>query len=259
MKTPSDVETKSAFNEYVADAEKRLKHDQEHPNDEKQVRPGEDIRVVNGKTVVSGSVAVIAINETLLQRLMSKNPDLSFALQESFPFAGLYADAAPLGPLMELHVPDGASALTPERAAQSIEYRRDAAQKVLSDSDAAESPATRKSYSHDAVAAANLLAAHNFGAEAEAGCRLVSTLWPENPESAGRLADLLSRSGRESEAGQLLGKYALKYPNMPKDLEQMSLTFRRVGSTSPAPPPKIRSSLKGTTSQPFVADATKGC
>ena len=179
----------------------------------------------------------MAINEKLLQTLMSKNPDLSFAFQESFPFKGLYADAAPLGPLMELRVPEGASAFTPKRATQFIDYWRDTSQKVFSDSDSSDSPAALKSYSHDAVAAANLLAAHDYSSAAEEGYRLASKLWPENPESVSALAELLSQRGRETEARKLVESYALKYPNMRKDIEQMSVTFRRVGSTSTSPPP----------------------
>src|SRR5215813_2460423 len=91
---------------------KRLQHDQQFPDEPKQVRPGEDIRMVDGKAQVSGQVAVMDINERLLETLMHKNPDLSFAIQESFPFKDTYADAVPLGPIMELHAADAQSSFT---------------------------------------------------------------------------------------------------------------------------------------------------
>src|SRR5204863_9363372 len=120
--TLTDDDQKRAFQQYTTDAQKRLEHDQQFPDEPKQIRPGENIRMVDGKVEVSGQAAVMAINEKLLQTLMAKNPDLSFALQESFPLKGTYADALPLGPLMELRAQDAKNIFTPERAAQSLDY-----------------------------------------------------------------------------------------------------------------------------------------
>jgi len=72
------------------------------------------------------------------------------------------------------------------------------------------------------VAAANLLAAHNFSAEAEEGYRLATQLYPGNPESVSALAGLLANSGRGSEARQLLDAFALQYPDQLKDLKKLS-------------------------------------
>jgi hypothetical protein len=35
-----------------------------------------------------------------MQTLLQKNPDLSFAMEESFPMSSTYAGAAPLGPIV---------------------------------------------------------------------------------------------------------------------------------------------------------------
>ena len=232
--TPED--SQRAFQEYMADAQKRLEHDQKFPNEPKQVRPGEDIRAVDGKAQVSGQAAVMAINEKLLQTLMAKNPGLSFTLQESFPLKGTYADALPLGPLMELHGQDGQNPFTVERAAQSLDYWRNTAQQILSDPEATGSPDVLKSYSHDAVSAANLLAAHSFYSEAEQAYRLATQLWPGNPESIAGLAELLASGGREDEAGQILEDFARKYPDQRKDLERVRAAWRFVGPAQ-APQP----------------------
>jgi hypothetical protein len=72
MTTLSQDDCQSAFNNYVADAQKRFEHDQQFPDEPKQVRPGEDLKLVDGKFQVSGQVAVMAINEKLLQLLMQK-------------------------------------------------------------------------------------------------------------------------------------------------------------------------------------------
>ncbi len=154
---------------------------------------------------------MMAINERLFQALMQKNPDLSFGLQESFPFQSTYPNAVPLGPLMELGAQD--SSFTAERAAQSLEYWRTTAENVLSDTGNADSPAALKSYSHDSVAAANLLAAHDFNAEAEQAYRIAARLWPGNPESVSGLADILTRTGRADEAQQIVSEFTQKYPD----------------------------------------------
>ena len=99
---------------------------------------------------------------------------------------------------------------------------------MLADPEAASSPDVLKSYSHDTVAAANLLAAHDFTGQAEQAYRLASQLWPENPESVSGLADVLVGTGRESEARQLLEDFARQHPSQEKDLERISASWRLV-------------------------------
>jgi thioredoxin-like negative regulator of GroEL len=70
-----------------------------------------------------------------------------------------------------------------------------------------------QSYSKDAAGAANLLAAHSFTTEAEQAYRLSSQLAPSNLGAVTGLAQILMRTGRAGEAGQLLDAYALNYPD----------------------------------------------
>jgi hypothetical protein len=225
-------DSQRAFADYVSDAQKRLEHDQQFPDEPKQVLPGEDIQVVDGKVQVKGQVAVMAINDRLLQMLMQKNPDMSFAIQQSFPFQDTYADALPLGPLMELNAQNDQNTFTAERAAQSLDYWRNAAQQVLSDVDSSGSETVLRSYSHDASAAANLLAAHNFDSQAEETYRLATQLWPGNPECVGGLANLLAATGREAEAQQLLDNFSKQYPDLRKTLENITAGITIAGARS---------------------------
>lgn len=218
----SSEDSQRAFQEYVADAQKRLEHDQQFPDEPKQVLPGENITMKDGKASVSGMVAVMGINEKLLEVLMQKNPELPFAVQESQPMRGTYANAIPLGPVMELGVPGAQSAFTADQAAQSVDYWRSQAQTVLADPEAAGSETTLRSYSHDVNSTANLLAAHNFTAEAEQAYGLASQLWPGNPEAVEGLAGMLSHTGRATEAQQLLDNFARNYPEQRPAIE----TFR---------------------------------
>jgi len=222
----SEEDSQRAFEEYMTDARKRIEHDQQFPNEPKQVRAGEDISVVDGKVKVGGVVAVMGINERLLQTLVQNNPDLSFAIEQSFPFKSTYPDALPLGPLMELRAQNEQNVFTAERATQSLDFWRNVTQQVLSDPEAASSDSALKSYSHDVDSAADLLAAKNFTVQAEEAYRLGTQLWPGSPESVGRLADLLVAGGRDNEARQLLDDFTRKYPNEQKDLERISGAVR---------------------------------
>jgi hypothetical protein len=218
-------DSQRAFQDYLADAQKRLQHDQQFPGEPKQIRPGEDIRMTDGKVQVSGQVAVMAINEALLRALMEKNPELSFALQESFPLKGTYGEATPLGPIMELGVRDEQNALTRERAAQSIEYWRNTARQLLADPEAAGSSATLKSFAHLAVGQANLFAERNYTAEAEQAYRLAIGLHSAHADATCGLAKLYADSGREAEAMELLNAFARNNPDQRKQVERFRGTL----------------------------------
>jgi tetratricopeptide (TPR) repeat protein len=220
-----------AFKEYTDDAQKRMLHDQQFPDEPKQIRPGEDVRMVDGKVQVSGAVAVMAINENLLRELMARNPELSFALQESYSFNSTYADAAPLGPIMELGVRDEQNALTPGRAAQAIDYWRNTTQELLADPQASQSETALKSFAHLVMAQANLFADRNYPSQAEEAYRLALRLSPAHTDAIIGLANLLSGAGRADEATQLLTDFAGKYPDQNSHLEGVRVSqLRQTGS-----------------------------
>ena len=225
FKTLSQEDSQQAFQEYTADAQKRLQHDLDFPDEPKQVRPGENIKITDGRVQVSGMVAVMSINEKLLQRMMEKNPELSFAMQESFPLRNTYAEALPLGPLMELGAQNAQNQFTSERAAQSVDYWRSIAQTLLADPEAANSTYTLRAYSHDVNSTGNLLASHNFLSEAEAAYRLASQIVPGDPQAVTSLANVLEQTGRATEARRLLEDFARQYPDSAKEMERIHSTF----------------------------------
>ncbi len=212
MATLTPEDNHRAFKEYMDDARKRLAHDQQFPDDPKQVRPGEDIRMVDDRFQVSGQVAVMAINEILLRILMARNPDLSFALEESFPLKSTYPNAAPLGPLMELGVEDVQTALTRQTAAQAVDYWRDNLPHLLSDPAAPADSPDRLTYAKMAAAQAALLAEHQFPAEAEQTYREALQISPASPEATYGLAQLLTTTGHSGEARQLVADFERAHP-----------------------------------------------
>jgi len=200
LSTLTSEDSKRAFDEYVTDAQKRLEHDQQFPDEPKQIRPGEDVRFVDGKVQVSGQIAVMTINEKLFQTLLAKNPEVSFAIEQSYPFKSTYDSATPVGPIMEVRVQDEQYALTRERASQSVDYWRATTEQLLSDSRAADSSDVRMAYSKLASEQGALLLERNYTAEAEQTFRLATEIAPSSPEAVFRFVNLLVGQSRFEEA-----------------------------------------------------------
>jgi len=167
----------------------------------------------------------MAVNERLLQMLLQKNPELSFALEESFPLKSTYAGATLLGPITELRAEDPQSALTAERAAQSIEYWGAVAEQFRINPDESAESVAVKTYSKLAVAQANLFADRNFTAEAEQAYRIASQIYPANVEAATGLAEIFLRSGRAAEATQMLDQFSRDHPHQRRAVEDFRRQF----------------------------------
>jgi hypothetical protein len=223
----SQEDSQRAFSEYVEDARKRFAHDRDFPDEPKQVRPGEGLGEKDGRFSVSGITAVMDINERLLRTMMEKNPDLSFALQESSPMKGTYADAVPLGPIMELGAQDQ-STFTRERAAESAAYWSAIAEQLRANPDEVNGETPLKSYSKLAVGQANLFAERGFNEAAEQTYRTALGMMPSYADATVALAELLQRTGRGDEARVLVEKFARDYPNKVEALKK----FRSSGSVT---------------------------
>ena len=225
--TLSDEDSQRCFQEYLQDAQRRLQSN--------QLKPGEDVRIAENRIQVSGQVAVMAINEKLLQTLLQKNPDLSFALEESFSLKSTYTGAAPLGPIMELRVQDEKNALTPERAAQSLDYWRATTQRLLSDPGTPPDSDPRKAYAQMAMAQANLFADRNCLAEAEQAYRLAHELSPVHTDTVFGLSELLVRTGRADEGNQLLDDFARNNADQQSAVEKFRKTLPKPAAQPPRP------------------------
>jgi tetratricopeptide (TPR) repeat protein len=101
--TPSPAESEKSFKDYLADAQRRLDHDRNFPNEPRQVRPGEDVRIVENRVQVSGQVAVMAINGLLTKVIFDANPDHEFFVEESFPLDWMFPHLSPYGIIMKIN------------------------------------------------------------------------------------------------------------------------------------------------------------
>jgi len=199
LNAPTADDSQRSFSEYLTDAQKRFHHDQDFPDEPKQLRPGEDVRVTENRVQVSGQVAVTAINERLVQILMEKNPGVPFAVEQGFPLVSTYSGATPLGPIMELGTPSQPGILTAERAAEAVDYWRVVAQQ-FADTSATDSLDARNAYAKMASEQGTLLLKRDYATEAEQAFRIANEISPANSEAVFRYVSLLGDQQRLDDA-----------------------------------------------------------
>jgi hypothetical protein len=102
--TPTDEDLQKSFRDYTTDAQRRLAHDQQFPNEPKQLMPGEDVRLdTNGQIRLSGQMNVIGIRELLTKTIFDKNPDREFYVVEGFPLDWMYPYLEPHDLIMKIN------------------------------------------------------------------------------------------------------------------------------------------------------------
>jgi hypothetical protein len=95
IKLPSTNDSRKVVDEYTQDAGKRLKTG--------KLKPGEDVKEVDGKVQVAGQMAVIAIYGRLAQMVFEANPRQEFFVAESFPLDWMYPHLESHGLIMKLN------------------------------------------------------------------------------------------------------------------------------------------------------------
>jgi len=101
--TGSNEDSQRAFQEYLANAQQRLDHDRKFPNEPRQIKPGEDVKIIDNRVQVSGQVAVMAINGLLTKIIFDKNPGHEFYVEESFPLDWMFPHLTPYGIIMKIN------------------------------------------------------------------------------------------------------------------------------------------------------------
>ncbi len=95
--TPED--SQHCFQQYLEDAQRRLKLN--------QLKPGEGVQLVgegpDQRVQVSGQVAVMSINGLLTKVMFDKNPENEFFVEESFPLDWMYDYLTPFGIIMKIN------------------------------------------------------------------------------------------------------------------------------------------------------------
>jgi thioredoxin-like negative regulator of GroEL len=89
----SDFDKCSA--EYTRDVQARMDHDQRFPGEPRQIRPGEDVLLVDGKVKFAGMVSGMAGSALLAKVIFDKNQDHQFYYEESFPLDWMHPYLVP--------------------------------------------------------------------------------------------------------------------------------------------------------------------
>lgn len=93
--TPTTDDSQKCFSDYLEDATRRL-----HEN---KLKPGENVHIDNGRTQISGQVAVMSINGLMAKIIFDKNPNREFYVEESWPLDWMYPYLEPHGPIMKIN------------------------------------------------------------------------------------------------------------------------------------------------------------
>ncbi len=223
LQLPAQADIDHAFGDYVADATKRLDHDEQFPNEPKQIRSREQVKRVDGKVQVGGVDAVMDINERIVQWIVEKNPGRSFAMEESFPMKSTYANAQPLGPIYELRAGDSAASSGPDEA---VEYWRSRSTDLLQNPETAQSQEVLKTWSKLIVGQANLFSHNQSSAAAEDAYRLALEVLPRNTDAILGLSEHLSKTGRSDAARELVLDFGRRNPDLKPDLDRIVPQYR---------------------------------
>ena len=92
---PTDTDSQQCFGDYSADAQRR--------SQQNQLRPGESVKMVNGKPQIRGQVAVMQINGLLAKVVFDKNSNREFYVEESFPLDWMKPYLEPHGLIMKIN------------------------------------------------------------------------------------------------------------------------------------------------------------
>jgi hypothetical protein len=93
--TPTLEDQGRAVQQYSLDVERRARLN--------QLRPGEEIHIVDNRIQISGQVAVMGINAIIAKVIFDKNPNHEFFVEESMPLEWMYPHLTPHGVIMKVN------------------------------------------------------------------------------------------------------------------------------------------------------------
>ena len=130
IREPNAEDSQQTYNDFYADAQRRIEHDTKFPNEPRQVRSDETIITANGTLQVTGQGAVMRINGSLTQMIFDRNPDHEFYVEESFPLDWMYPRLTPFGIIMKINrqpVPE----ITEEMIARDHRFWSDYSERLI--------------------------------------------------------------------------------------------------------------------------------
>jgi hypothetical protein len=125
---PADQDSQTCLETYLEDARRRCLHDNAFPGEPRQLKPGEDVKIVDGKPQVAGHVALMAINGLIAKTVFDRNPDREFYVQESFPLDWMWPHLSAHDLILKLNRQPVAALTTDmverDRSCWNVRFRR---------------------------------------------------------------------------------------------------------------------------------------
>ncbi len=109
---PTDDDSQKAFADYTDDAGRRLA--------EHKLKPNEQVTNDHGNIMVSGQVAVMAINARIVKTIFDRNSSREFYLEESYPLDWMFPHLEPHGLILKIN-----RSAAPELSAESVQRDQD--------------------------------------------------------------------------------------------------------------------------------------
>jgi beta-lactamase regulating signal transducer with metallopeptidase domain len=103
IQPPTKEAVPKAYSDFAADTKRRYQHDQDYPNEARQIKPGEKISTESGWFAIDGMAAVMEINASITKIMFDENPNREFYIEESYPLDWTYPYLEPHGLIMKIN------------------------------------------------------------------------------------------------------------------------------------------------------------
>ena len=103
IQLPGTNECRQIMDAVSADALRRSQHDHDFPNEPKQLPPGENVRIVDGKPELQGLASYVACNASIAKAIFDENPGREFYVEQSWPLEWMLPYLSPHGPILKLN------------------------------------------------------------------------------------------------------------------------------------------------------------
>ena len=98
----TEADSQTSYVDYSADFRRRWQHDQDFPNEPRQLKPGEYTSIADGQLNIRGMAAVMSINATLARIIFDNNPGREFYVEISFPLDWMSPHLEPHGLILHI-------------------------------------------------------------------------------------------------------------------------------------------------------------
>ncbi|MGD0411859.1 MAG: M56 family metallopeptidase [Verrucomicrobiota bacterium] len=100
---PANETVQKVETDFCADITRRHQHDQDFPNEPRQMKPGEGYSMESGHPAISGVTVVMELNALMVKVLFDNNPGREFYIEESYPLDWTYPYLEPHGLIMKIN------------------------------------------------------------------------------------------------------------------------------------------------------------